>query len=105
MIDPVQVADKIIDQVASTDAGSEIAASVNVGSWNAEQTQSLFNALLEKFDANGLRLRGVRADTHSFAKLGIVQDCANAGTYKGVNVVITPSVDFDTLEFVLQRGP
>lgn len=99
-IDPGEVAEAAV-RVAHFAAG-EATINVDVGAWNADQVCALLDALLTQANTYKLRLRGVRTDTSGFAKLGIPQDTSNSGKYKGVPVVMTPSVDFDMMEFVLQ---
>ena len=80
----------------------ETAVRIDVGTFAPEQVQALFDAILAQLSIHKLRLRGVRTDTGSFAKLGIERDTANSGIYNKIPVVMTPLADFDTMEFVFQ---
>ena len=102
-IDPAKVAEAALNTVYFS--GGQATISIDIGFWNAQQVKELFDALLSDMARYKQRLRGVRTDTAGFAKLGIVQDTANSGLYKSIPVVMTPSVGFDIMEFVLQPIP
>ncbi len=80
----------------------ETAIRIDVGTYSPEQVQALFTEILSLLKEHKLRLRGVRTDTGSFAKLGIKRDTENSGLYNEIPIVMTPSADFDTMEFVFQ---
>lgn len=81
---------------------NETAIKIDVGGWPDQAVQVLFNTILALLDQHKLRLRGVRTDTASLAKLAIPKDTQNSGLYNGIPVVMTPTADFDTMEFVFQ---
>jgi len=99
-MDPKMFAEAMVN--AAYNFPGETAIRIDVGTFSAEQVRAIFDDVLASLATYKLRLRGVRTDWASFAKLGIPQDTVNSGLYSGIPVVLTASADFDTMEFVFQ---
>jgi hypothetical protein len=92
-VEATAVAEAIVGEVAASAGDGEVA--VDVGGWGAEALRALLDALLA---SPRCRLKGVRADAASFAKLGLPREVPGSGRYAGVPVVMT-DLDPDTLVF------
>ena len=100
IIDPKGLAKAIVGAPAASTG--EVAVSLQVEDFSNSQLQELFDEVLDLISKAQTTLRGVRLDANSFAKLGIPQQTGNSGIYKGFPVVMTSTVDFDTVEFVFK---
>ena len=85
---------------AAHHAEAELTIKMDIGAWPFDSVREWVNHLLDQAGEHKRRIKGIRTDYRGFTKLGIDLDRINSGIYKGVPIVIAPSVDFDEMEVV-----
>ena len=97
-IDAKGVAAEIVREVAAAAADDGGEVGVDVGGWAEQDLRMLLDALLAGLAAAPCRLKGVQADSASFAKLGLLRDAPSSARHEGVPVLMT-DLEPDTLVF------
>ena len=100
MFDIDGVARAIVESAHFSKARTE--CKIDISTCTPEQVKQIFDSVLEKQAEYGVRVRGVRSDWSCFQKLGLKLDTANSGSYQGIPVVLSPTIDFDCVEFVVE---
>ncbi len=85
-IDAQGVAAEIVREAAAAPGGE---VGIDVGGRSGLDLRALLDALLAGLAASPCRLRGVQADSASFAKLGLPRGAPSSARHEGVPVLIT----------------
>ncbi len=96
-IDAKGAAAEIVREAAATPEGE---VRIDVSGWGEQDLRTLLDALLAGLAASPWRLKGVQADSASFAKFGLPRDAPSSARYGGVSVLMT-DLEPDTLVFTL----
>ena len=94
-IDAKVAAAEIVRETATTPEGE---VGVDVGGWGEQELRTLLDALLAGLAASPCCLKGVQADSASFARLGLPRDAPSSARHEGVPVLMT-DLEPDTLVF------
>lgn len=100
MFDIEGVARAIIESAHFSKARTE--CKIDISTCTAERVKELFDSVIEKQTEYGVRIRGVRSDWSCFQKLGLKLETASSGSYKKIPIVLSPTIDFDSVEFVVE---
>ena len=100
MFDIEGVARAIVESAHFSEARTE--CKIDISACSADQVKAIFDSVIEKQAEYKVRVRGVRADWSCFQKLGLQLETANSGTYEKIPVVLSPTIDFDCVEFVIE---
>ena len=98
-IDAKGVAAEIVREVAASADGG---VGVDVGGWGGQDLRALLDALLAGLAASPCRLKGVQADSASFAKLDLPREAPGSARHQDVPVLLT---DQDPGTLVLAFAP
>src|SRR5215217_8083260 len=85
VIDAKGTAAEIVREVAVSADGE---VGVDVGGWSGQDLRTLLDALLAGLAASLCRLKGVQADSASFAKLGLPREAPGSARHQGVPVLL-----------------
>ena len=94
------VARAVVEAAHFSKARAEI--KIDTSTCSADQLRELFDEVIAKQSEYSVRVRGVRSDWSGFRKLGLELETANSANYEGIPVVLSPSIDFDCIEFVIE---
>lgn len=75
---------------------------IDTSTCSADQLKELFYEVIAKQSEYSVRVRGVRSDWSGFQKLGLKLETSNSANYEGISVVLSPSIDCDCIEFVIE---
>ena len=100
MFDIKSVARAVVEAAHFSSARTE--CKIDTSTWSVDQMKELFDEMIAKQSEYSVRIRGARSDWSSFRKLGLELDSENSGSFKAIPVVVSPNVDFDCVEFVIE---
>ncbi len=98
-IDAKAAAAEIIRETVAMPEGE---VGVDVGGWGGQELRTLLDALLAGLAASPCRLKGVQADSASFAKLDLPREAPGSARHQDVPVLLT---DQDPGTLVLAFAP